>query len=438
LDIVIQGLRDKSQQIRFLVYSLLSNAFYTNSDDFKKTIRVYIESLEYKEDKLKIFESIRLLCRNNLSHIDNSFMYSILNIDKNFLISEYRWNDLAYNANLLILQEYLLNNQLQGSLYIPYFFIKHFHYLSERYPGIFEKSIKELLADKYYSINREGIGLIIEIKERYSFEVVEIGDVSKYDNNDLTKTYLDILSYLKAFVKNVIPLQESFKSITNIFDLLSRINLKLYLTVLGDTDKADYSEIIRFNEILFEIFLYHIQLRKGIPDLSDIKFDSLNKFKAIANYTDESSLVRILQELALILGNEKLPKLTINQPKKNYQYECNRALSNTNKATPFFLNIIIKLKGIKPTLNKQAYFYIMKNLSLKLTDHKDTKYHFYHSDIGHRDNYILIKKTICLYITKNEKFNLGLFLNNTYKTQLHNILNTTCEPVDNIAFNILK
>jgi hypothetical protein len=437
--------------MRFLVYSVLSHACYTSPDDFKKTIRVYIDSLEYKDDKIKIFESIRQLCRNNIVHIDSGFIYTILNIDKNFLISEYRWNDLAYNANLLILQEFIISGNNTG-LTVPYFFVKHFHYLSDRYQGIFEKRIKDLLADKHYNLNRKDIVIAGDYGSLFKADIVEI---SKYESNyTLTGVYSALFGFLNEFVghDDGMPLSVDTVATTRlVFDIICRINFKLQLaiTVSDDSDtKSNYYEIIKLNDIICEILLYHLRIQLGViginTDEVHAKIEKLKKFKSIENYK-EGKNCQVIKEISEIVGNEKLMKITISQPKKNYQYECNRSLSGKQKSIPFFLNIVVKLKGgIVCDKTKQlsglTYNHIMRNLSLKLTDVKANKYHFYQSDIGRRDNYIMIKKTICLYIGKSEKYNLGLYIHNPYQQDLDSLLGegSITQPVDSIIFNILK
>jgi hypothetical protein len=415
----------------------MSYVYLNNKADFKKCIKILIDALTTnKDDKIKIFESIKLLAKNNLGYIDNELIYTNLSIDKNFLISEYRWNDLTYKANLLILQEYLLGTDLGSiNIYLPHFFIKHFHYLANKYPNIFDKSIKDILSSNYYNIHiikcaelGDNSGILYKSLEKNLMNVNLSDIIQNREKYNFHEIYFNIFSFLWLIANNTeeLKLTSLVSNVKNSLDILNRINFKLYILGFSShnvEENKTINEILKVNDFISNTFLSFLSVKLDNSNIHEQieKVEIFNLFKLILDYKSENSLVEILNTFPENLKTEKLPKFSISQPKNNFQYECTNR--GSKKSTPFFLKTVIKLKDLilDDSTNTQAiYTHILKNLQI-IVNNKN--YHIYYSDFKSQStNYITINKIICLYITKSETYKLSASLRNPYLKQFEQII----------------
>jgi predicted nucleic-acid-binding protein len=75
-------MREKSGKLRALIYSLISNIRCQLEKDFKIVIENILNNLKlFKEDKLLVFQAIKMFSKNNCSFINTEYINAILDID---------------------------------------------------------------------------------------------------------------------------------------------------------------------------------------------------------------------------------------------------------------------------------------------------------------------------------------------------------------------
>ena len=388
--------------------------------------------IEFKNDKLFIFGCIKMLTINNIDFIDNEYIYEILTIDKNFLLSEYKWNDLVYLCNLIILQEYI-NNVKFENLYIPQFFMRHFNYLSDKYPSIFDKNVKNKLGEFMYDIRICNPKIYYEINSKVDYNIDKLFDIIDEIANFEINKYLiqDVYSVLFSILLKLDEIKKYFlfkliALLKNIISILAMVDLTLSLNSYKSNIALIKLNKLILEKIMSEFFsLFKIDRQLNIPQpINDNESSIINLF-----------LNSEFKHIFDIIKNEitfKIIKISINQPKNNFSYECPKIIG---KIIPFFLPIQIKIKNISD-FSLDSNIYIIKNLVVDLrykSNHITIP--IYYNDIKYNEQVkklIINKKTP---INPHPEYKATVRLKNMYMRELTSLLYQNFPQIENIQSN---
>lgn len=264
--------------------------------------------------------------------------------------------------------------------------IKHYNYLSDKYPSIFDKKLTSFLIEKYYHLSNNEItdnnqSLII-IRSMLEINLNQIHIFLDRTLKEYNSTYKEIYNHILSFafiLKNPnenknegdIDYMKIFLITKDVLSILGMINFKINLE-----DNNDNIHIfIVFNNYICEyllVLLNNILNKEQIISTNNSKFGILNTHNILKelNLQDKDNIESVLDRLYNEYSEymtDKLLKIIISHPKNNFYYEHSRE----HKNFPFFLMINLKINNI--SYKDSSDVYLVKNLLVNIQKNNEKK-----------------------------------------------------------------